>query len=116
MNSNMFVKKFGLNPDDFEITNETPLDWNHGYIIDLTQKVTNEKRVYPKCGSTKCYSKRYYNGNYIDYSPDDGKYVFNIKRQRLKCSVCGLSFTPELKGLILIQSLQRILKEKLQKN
>lgn len=94
-----------------------PLDWDQGYIIDLTQKVTNEKRVCPKCGSAKCYSKGHYNGNYIDYSPDDGKYVFNIKRQRLKCSICGLSFTPELKGLIpysvLTKNIERKITEEL---
>lgn len=30
MNSNMFLKMFGLNPDDFEITNETPIRLGSG--------------------------------------------------------------------------------------
>ena len=49
-------------------------------MVDLVQKVDKDKRICPRCKSTKCYSKGHYFGNYIDNSPDDGKYVFNITR------------------------------------
>lgn len=100
MNSNTFLKMFGLNPDDFEPSKEGLIECEYGYMVDLVQKVDKDKRVCPKCGSTKCYSKGHYFGNYIDYAPDDGEYVFNITRQRLKCQVCGISFTPPIKGVL----------------
>lgn len=99
MNSNTFLRMFGLNPDDFELSKEGPIECEGGYIIDLVQKVDKEKRVCPRCKSTKCYSKGHYFGNYVDYSPDDGEFYFNITRLRLKCRCCGLSFTPPIKGI-----------------
>lgn len=100
MNSNTFLRMFGLNPDDFEPSKEGLIECEYGYMVDLVQKVDKDKRICPRCKSTKCYSKGHYFGNYIDYAPDDGEYVFNITRQRLKCQTCGLSFTPPIKGIL----------------
>ena len=113
MNSNTFLKMFGLNPDDFEPSKEGLIECEYGYMIDLVQKVDKEKRICPKCGSTKCYSKGHYFGNYVDYAPDDGEYVFNITRKRLKCSICGHSFTPPLKGLLPYSILTRNIENKI---
>ena len=113
MNSNIFLKMFGLNPDDFEPSNEVPLECEGGYVIDLVQKVNREKRVCPKCGSTKVVSKGHYFGNYIDFSPDDGQYVFNVTRQRLKCRDCGKTFTPPLKGLLPYSIITKNIEEKI---
>ena len=41
----------GLNPDEFELSNDGPIDYEDGYIVDLIQKVTRDKRVCPRCGS-----------------------------------------------------------------
>lgn len=112
MNSNTFLKMFGLNPDDFEPSNEVPLECEGGYVIDLVQKVNREKRVCPKCGSTKVVSKGHYFGNYIDFSPDDGQYVFNVTRQRLKCRDCGKTFTPPLKGFLPYSIITKNIEEK----
>lgn len=117
MNSNTFLRMFGLNPDDFEPSKEGPIECEGGYIIDLVQKVDKDKRICPRCKSTKCYSKGHYFGNYIDYSPDDVEVYFNITRQRLKCQNCGLSFTPKIKGIlpysILTRNVERSIVEEL---
>ena len=51
MNSNIFLAMLGLNPDEFELSNDGPIDYEDGYIVDLIQKVTRDKRVCPRCGS-----------------------------------------------------------------
>ena len=99
MNSNMFLMMFGLNPDDFEPGNEEPIECDNGYIIDLIQKVQKNKRICPECGSTKCYVKGRYIANYKDFSPNGKLFYFNVTRLRLKCEVCGKTFSPQLHGL-----------------
>ena len=49
MNSNIFLKLFGLNPDDFEFTYDGPIDCDDGYIVDLTQLIKPSQRVCPEC-------------------------------------------------------------------
>ena len=99
MNSNIFLAMFGLNPDEFELSNDGPIDYEDGYIVDLIQKVTKDKRVCPRCGSTKCYSNGKYPANYEDFAPNGKKYVFNITRKRLRCEGCGKAFSPSLTGI-----------------
>ncbi len=35
MNSNTFLKMFGLNPDDFEPSKEGLIECEYGYMVDL---------------------------------------------------------------------------------
>ena len=113
MNSNIFLKLFGLNPDDFEFTYDGPIDCDDGYIVDLTQLIKTSQRVCPRCGSSKCYSQGKYFSNYIDFAPDGKNYYFNITRKRLKCEACGKTFTPTLKGILPYTMLTKNLEDKL---
>ena len=113
MNSNIFLKMFGLKPDDFEISNDGPIEYEGGYIVDLIQIITKDKRICPKCGSSKCYSNGRYYSNYKDYAPDGKEYVFNVMRKRLRCEVCGVTFTPSLIGILPYTMLTKNLEDKI---
>ena len=113
MNSNIFLKLFGLNPDDFEFSNDGPIDYEGGYIIDLTQKIHSYQRICPRCGSTKCYGNGKYYCYYKDFAPDGKDYYFNIERKRLKCEVCNKTFVPSLKGILPYTMLTKNLENKL---
>ena len=113
MNSNIFLLMFGLNPDDFEPNNDGLIEYETGYIVDLIQKIPKEKRKCPSCGSYKCYSNGRYNVNYEDFAPNGKRYVFNITRSRLRCEVCGKTFSPSLTGIKPYSILTKNVQEKI---
>ena len=113
MNSNIFLKLFGLNPDDFEYTYDGPIECENGYIVDLTQKTKPSQRVCPRCGCEKCYSHGQYFCNYKDYAPDGKAYYFNVIRRRLKCEKCGKTFTPSMVGVLPYTMLTKNLEDKI---
>ena len=45
MNSNIFLKLFGLNPDDFEFTYDGPIDCDDGYIYIVLNNTSDASYV-----------------------------------------------------------------------
>ncbi len=67
-NFSTFILMFGLNPDDYSGEEVEPIKINNGWIVNLKQSTSKEKRICPNCQSTHVQIKDYHT---IEYSISD---------------------------------------------
>ena len=97
MNSNTFLKRFGLNPNDFNAASAEPVTTDDGYLYLLEQD--NSKIPCPACNSNHIVIKDYY---YKDINCSESihiKDIFRIKTPRFKCKDCNKTFTKPLSNI-----------------
>lgn len=98
MNYNMFLLRFGLNPDNFVNKEPSIIDSDDAVIYEVIQDITN-KRECPFCHNKKTMVKDH-DLVQINASTSLGKKEFiRINKTRLKCPSCHKTFTPPIEGI-----------------
>ena len=90
MNSNTFLSRFGLNPNDFLLLDIEPIKTDEGYIYMLEQN--KDKIPCPYCSNNHVVIKDYY---YKDINCSESVHIkdtFRIKVPRFKCKKCNKTF------------------------
>lgn len=109
MNSNTYLKRFGLDPNDFKhITNE-PIITDNGYIYLLEQSI--EKQPCPYCLSKNIVIKDYYFKDINISSSFHIKDIFRIKMCRFKCKECKRTFVKKIFGIEEYNSISNMTKK-----
>ena len=99
-NFNTFILMFGLNPDDYSSDEAEPIKTDKGWIINLKQSTSKDKRICPSCGSNHVQINDY---NTIEYSVSSNmgeRSYARIRKVRFKCMECKTTFTNPLTGIV----------------
>ena len=91
MDFNIFLIRFGLNPDDFMNKYLDPIIEGNKFIYEVDQKVTT--RICPECGSVKCYVNGHYKSTKRCQQNEHVEDILIINRVVMKCSDCGKKFS-----------------------
>jgi transposase len=97
MNFNIFLLRFGLDPDNFINKFLEPIKTEFGFIYEVEQRT--DLRQCPTCKSHNSYVNNYF---YIKINCSENNHlqdVLRIKKVRFKCNDCQITFTPKLAGI-----------------
>lgn len=97
MNFNTLLLRLGIDPDNFENRDNEPIKTETGFIYEVFQKI--DSRKCPYCGCTKCHVHDHDIVNINCSETDQITDILRIRKARLKCSSCGKTHTPEIRGI-----------------
>ena len=97
MDFNTFLLRFGINPDNFEAIEASPIPFEHGFIYELVQR--NDLRTCPFCNTDDTYINDYRIVTINCSQNKEIKDVLRIKKIRFKCKQCKKTFTLPLRGI-----------------
>lgn len=97
MNSNIILKRFGFNPNDFLENDIEPITTDDGFIYLLEQN--KNKIPCPYCHSNNIVLKEYYFRNINCSETIHIKDIFRIKVPRFKCKDCNKTFIKKLSNV-----------------
>lgn len=107
MDFNSLLLRFGLNSFDFENKLNEPIETHNpkGYIYEVEQSRT--KSPCPKCLENTIYIKGYYETRINCRQSEHINDTLVVRRVRFKCRDCGLTWSPQLRGIAPYQTISR---------
>ena len=97
MDFNIFLSRFGLDPDNFTNVPFEPIKTDFGFIYEVEQKT--DARICPNCQSQSAYINNYF---YITINCSENNHlqdILRVRKIRFKCRDCHKTFTPPLLGV-----------------
>ncbi len=97
MDFNIFLSRFGLDPDNFVNEQLEPIKTEFGYLYEVEQRT--DHRQCPTCNSCNVYIHNYF---YVAVNCSENNHlqdILRIKKVRFMCNDCHKTFTPKLLGI-----------------
>lgn len=97
MDFNIFLSRFGLDPDNFTNVPFEPIKTDFGFVYEVEQK-TNA-RICPNCQSQSAYINNYFHVTINCSENNHLQDILRVRKVRFKCRNCHKTFTPPLLGI-----------------
>jgi len=107
-NYNIFLIRFGLNPNNFKQQEVNPIKTDTGYLYYLEQSKSQVEC--PFCQRAKLYVKGYYETKINVTINSNETDILLIKRIRYTCRYCNKSFSPKLERIDPYSNISNLVK------
>jgi len=97
MDFNIFLSRFGLDPNNFTNVPFEPIKTDFGFVYEVEQRT--DQRKCPRCQSQSAYVNNYF---YVTINCSENNHlqdILRVRKVRFKCNDCHVTYTPPLQGI-----------------